>query len=742
MEFFENDKYETELATNLNQLPTKLRPYNIEYRKMFSKHNHQAPELLSNRIGFVFPTIQSDVYGICLMLWEMLNCSIPFADFDYDEMKKLIYLQNAQLPVIRENRQKSFADVLEMGLNMLAEKRIPGTVDLNELLSKISLELEDKIDLSFEREKFISKKHPLDELKSLSYSKGFGPINSERTSTIKKRKHIFKDDRLTARQLFAYSHLHKTNQPNNMLVPSQTSSPNSPQYGFEIGEVSIPETPIARSNKLRKTAWLSNQSISPIVHLEIKSNADEDASNNQKEQVDKSIYNDFKSEHSPSNKLYNVNIRIRSKPDANQNNQPHQSTSMANDSPAQGQRNISQISDYIKFFNLVSQQNPTPVVHASTKTPTLLEKLVNYNTFDSKPVQATEKITNQQKSEPPASVDQSSINEFFSRNHTSDFETSLWRREKEKCDKVVNNQRRISVKDTVNKFESFSKSFPNESNSSKQRKTFDDKKKLDSNFEISKTNIPSGVGDCERNISKMNIVLQNRNDISKDNNIDEKKIEVKQTLKCFSDTEEKFETPELPNNKSPMLTLNFKKLDRRASDLGSYFIRQNPMTKGLTARHSIYGTEIFKRLRRSKPSSTKNENEEVSEKQMTNRAVMNKKLFQEKNKDFKIKVGKLTCLNCGHKLFVVDDIVPSSTGEDNLNESFSELLLAPLKRNFGLQQVAKSTEDFYIDDDFCEDFELCANMELGTQTHLSDLDFDIFSAEIFNASDENTDHIT
>lgn len=48
-------------------------------------------------------------------------------------------------------------------------------------------------------------------------------------------------------------------------------------------------------------------------------------------------------------------------------------------------------------------------------------------------------------------------------------------------------------------------------------------------------------------------------------------------------------------------------------------------------------------------------------------------------------------------------------------------------------QVARSTEDLYIDDDFCEDIELGANMELGTRSELFDfIDFDVLAAEIFS----------
>ncbi|XP_055909724.1 uncharacterized protein LOC129944370 isoform X2 [Eupeodes corollae] len=748
MEVFQNEKYENELPTNINQLPSKLRPYNLEYRKMFSKHNHQAPELLSNRIGFVFPTIQSDVYGICLMLWEMINCSIPFAYFDYDEMAKLIYLQNAQLPMLKENRQKPFDEVLKIGLNMLAEKRFADTIELKEALSTVLIESsDDKIDSSIEGEKIISKKQPLDGMSSLLYNKGFGPLISERTSTIKKRKQLFKEDRLSAKQLFVYSQINKSHDPSDGLISSHTSSPDSSQYGFDIGEVSIPETPIARSNKLRKTAWLSNQSISPIVHLEIKSK-DDDAAINQIEIVEKNTYNALKSEEdTPSNKLYNVNIRIRPNskklrtPTSNNNKEEEEDEisqpPIENNSLDQAHKNISQISDYIRFFNLASKQISQPIVHSPTKTQSPVENLVNYNTASSKPTQTTEKMLNQQPE--PVPMDQNSLNEFFSRSHTtSDFENSLWRREKQKCDQSVRSQRRISVKDAVNKFESFSKSIISESNSPKPKRTTsnsvssstDEKKKVNSIFQSSK-NDDNG----EQNISKINIVLQNKSESMK---ASEEKLEAQITKTKEVECDASAPHPPEQPNQSPMLTLNFKKLDRRASDLGSYVIRQNPTTKALTARHSIYGSEIFKRLRKPK-ASTGNENEDVGEK-IASKALMNTNIFNDKNKDFKIKVGKLTCMNCGHKLFVVDDVVHSNN-EDDLNETFSELLLTPLKRNFGLQQVSKSTEDFYIDDDFCEDFELCANMELGTQTHLSDFDFDIFSAEIFNASEEKTNHI-
>ncbi|KAL5276201.1 hypothetical protein ACFFRR_001804 [Megaselia abdita] len=607
-------------SLNLEQIPYKLLPHFIEYRQQYSEENYLSPELFATDSKFVFPTKQSDVYGITLTLWEMLNGETPCAIF-------------GQHPNLQEERCKEFKEILKLGLEINPNKRISNTLVLMELLTKIPIEPKKESSI-------------VDCFTSLLSPKSHGDVIYDRTSTIKKKRNVNPERKISAKQLFISNQTKKTEEPK--LINSTTKG----DYQFDIGEITLPNTPIALSNKLRKAAWLSNKSLSPIVHVDST------------EELNKS-------------KKYKVNITIVQK---------------SNDLDAVG--NSTTISNQIKYWNTLGS--------SSSSTPTANNR------------NEEEKVDGNANVIPNSTGIQ--FNEIFLKNHLSsnnDFENSLWRKEKERCESrnfanntVVFSPSRVSVKDAINKFESFSKSFNNTSNENENNPAIC--KIIKSKSFISKPlnrqhrrSISKSSSLEDINVSRLNLTLRN--------NVDEN-LNSKFTpsiTPCSSNSE--LNLDKIVNSEKPLtVTLNFKNLERRASDVGTYFLHPQAMNNGKLneVRHSIYGTEIMKRL---------------------NKAAGDQNLIGLKRTDSKkIKVGKLTCLNCGHKLFIVDD------GDRGDGEGRpSEVFITPLKKG----QVARSTEDLYIDDDFCEDLELGANMELGTRSELFDfIDFDILAAEIFSQS--------
>lgn len=99
----------------VRDLPTTFLPYCVEYRQRLSSFRHQAPELLTIGERFVFPTVQSDVYALSLLLWELLNGSVPYAIFDIDELQKLFSVKQnkVQIPIFDEKRCTKFTQIFK-----------------------------------------------------------------------------------------------------------------------------------------------------------------------------------------------------------------------------------------------------------------------------------------------------------------------------------------------------------------------------------------------------------------------------------------------------------------------------------------------------------------------------------------------------------------------------------------------------------------------------------------------------
>uniref|UniRef100_A0A2A4JDP9 Protein kinase domain-containing protein n=1 Tax=Heliothis virescens TaxID=7102 RepID=A0A2A4JDP9_HELVI len=53
------------------------------------RYRWQAPELfLPDEEGMVYPCSKSDVYSLCLILWEGCNASMPWKNLTYEKLKE------------------------------------------------------------------------------------------------------------------------------------------------------------------------------------------------------------------------------------------------------------------------------------------------------------------------------------------------------------------------------------------------------------------------------------------------------------------------------------------------------------------------------------------------------------------------------------------------------------------------------------------------------------------------------
>ncbi|KAG6465781.1 hypothetical protein O3G_MSEX015384, partial [Manduca sexta] len=104
----------------------------------------QAPELFTpDEEGFVYPCSKSDVYSLCLMLWECCNASIPWKNLTYDKLKEQYTLWKGGISLPQDGTYPgSLLSLLQTGL--LLERN--GRTDLDTLqstLQKVKNDLDD-----------------------------------------------------------------------------------------------------------------------------------------------------------------------------------------------------------------------------------------------------------------------------------------------------------------------------------------------------------------------------------------------------------------------------------------------------------------------------------------------------------------------------------------------------------------------------------------------------------------------
>lgn len=117
-------------------------PYSIPYRRMYSMHYYQAPELLipttNTTAKYVKPTIKSDIYGIGLMLWELINRVVPYVIYNHDELIKGLIKGHVQLPVL-DKSSILFKEIFEKCLHVDCNKRLSDVTKLITLIEDSQL---------------------------------------------------------------------------------------------------------------------------------------------------------------------------------------------------------------------------------------------------------------------------------------------------------------------------------------------------------------------------------------------------------------------------------------------------------------------------------------------------------------------------------------------------------------------------------------------------------------------------
>lgn len=108
--------------------------YDTNYRQHLSLHNFQAPELLTTKRQFVFPTIKADVYSLCLVLWEMLNKCVPFVVYSKLDLERMISSNKLKLPFFERERCEPFMSIFSVGLAVNPENRV---IDVHQLITRL-----------------------------------------------------------------------------------------------------------------------------------------------------------------------------------------------------------------------------------------------------------------------------------------------------------------------------------------------------------------------------------------------------------------------------------------------------------------------------------------------------------------------------------------------------------------------------------------------------------------------------
>lgn len=131
-------------TTGNDNANSKQLPYCIEYRRNFSLHYYQSPELLltSNRSQYihVLPTVQSDAFGLALLLWEAINCCVPFVIHSDVELEKSYAKNKAHLPQIELETCQWFEEIFESCLKVNANERISDITKFLTMLQEIQAE--------------------------------------------------------------------------------------------------------------------------------------------------------------------------------------------------------------------------------------------------------------------------------------------------------------------------------------------------------------------------------------------------------------------------------------------------------------------------------------------------------------------------------------------------------------------------------------------------------------------------
>lgn len=102
-------------------------PYSVAYRRMFSMHFYQPPELLvpsdDGTYKYVLPRATSDTFALALLLWEALNHCVPFVIFNHDELVHAFQVNDAKLPLL-DKSSSAFMEIFDGFLRVNPDERI------------------------------------------------------------------------------------------------------------------------------------------------------------------------------------------------------------------------------------------------------------------------------------------------------------------------------------------------------------------------------------------------------------------------------------------------------------------------------------------------------------------------------------------------------------------------------------------------------------------------------------------
>lgn len=112
----------TDVATDHSYLtvPSEFLAYHTNYRRHLALFNYQAPELMvapTADLDFVYPTVAADVYGLTLMLWELLNEAVPYVVYSAATLAaQFARGERDLLPQLQQQRSRYFGELFAAGL--------------------------------------------------------------------------------------------------------------------------------------------------------------------------------------------------------------------------------------------------------------------------------------------------------------------------------------------------------------------------------------------------------------------------------------------------------------------------------------------------------------------------------------------------------------------------------------------------------------------------------------------------
>lgn len=120
--------------------PDSRLPYSVAFRRMFSMHFYQPPELLipsyDGKLKYVLPTTRSDIFSLALLLWESLNHCVPFVVFNHDELILAFKKNDAKLPFL-DKTATAFMEIFDVCLRVNPADRLSDASEFVSMLEQI-----------------------------------------------------------------------------------------------------------------------------------------------------------------------------------------------------------------------------------------------------------------------------------------------------------------------------------------------------------------------------------------------------------------------------------------------------------------------------------------------------------------------------------------------------------------------------------------------------------------------------